>query len=189
MKAVFLALGTLALVAQQGSVVIRTPGPLPEGALLDAHDHLPLLLGATTAKAILSHRAIYRDNLTAKPLASAVKARWQAVRLPFTVVVVFGSWCSDSQQQLPSLLALEAEPNPFLEILYLGVNRDKVVEPSGLPPGCAPQKPSRVPTVYVFAPQPGGGQKLVSYVVETPPRAGQTMAEAVLDILDAAPKP
>ena len=184
MKAVLLTLGTMALVAQQGSAVIRPPGQVAGGALLDAHDHLPLLLGTTTAKAILAHRAVYRDNLAAKPLPAPVKARWQAVRQPFTVVVVFGSWCSDSQHELPSLLALEADPNPFLEIHYLGVNWDKVVEATAWPLGCSPQKPSRVPTVYVFATQPGGGQKLVSYVVETPPRAGQTMAEAVLDIME-----
>ena len=185
MKPVFLALGTMALLAQQGQIAPTSPaGSLPKGTLVDKYDELPLLLGATSAKAILAHRAVFRDNLAAVPPTPKAKARWQAIHQPFTVVVVFGSWCTDSQQQLPSLLAFEAAPNPFIELHYLGVNRDKAQDPAAWPQGCAPQKPSRVPTVYVFGTQPGGSQKLVSYVVETPPRAGQTMAEAVLDIME-----
>ena len=185
MKPVLLALGTMALFAQQGDVVLAPPpGRLPKGALVDKYDELPLLLGATSAKAILSHRGVFRDNLAAAPPSPKAKARWQAIHQPFTVVVVFGSWCTDSQQQLPSLLAFDADPNPFIELHYLGVNRDKVQDLAAWPQGCAPQKPSRVPTVYVFTTQPGGAQKLVSYVVETPPRAGQTMTEAVLDIME-----
>ena len=184
MRPVFLALGTMALFAQQGVVAPAIPPERPKGGLVDKYDELPLLLGPTSAKAVLAHRGVFRDNLAAAQPSTQVKARWMAIQQPFTVLVVFGSWCSDSQHQLPSLLAFDAAPNPFIELHYLGVNRDKVLDPAAWPQGCTPQKPSRVPTVYVFSLQPGGAQKLVSYVVETPPRAGQTMAEAVLDIME-----
>ena len=190
MKATLLAFGTLGLVAQPPGVVAMrpVPGKLAEGPLLDAHDKQPLLLGETTAKAILTHRTIFRNNLAKVKFPDGLKARWQAVRQSFTLVAVFGSWCGDSHRQLPDLLALEADPNPFIEVHYLGVNRDKALDSGAWPKGCPPQKVNRVPTFYLFAPEPGGGQKLVGSVVETPPKTGQTMAEALVELVEAALK-
>ena len=45
-----------------------------------------------------------------------------------------------------------------------------------------------MPTFYLFATQPGGSQKLMGTVVENPPRVGQTMAEALVELLEAAAK-
>lgn len=185
MKTVVLALGTLALQAQKG-VIVQPPGKLPSGPLLDTGDSKTLLLGETTAKAILAHRAAYRDNLAKVKVNARVKARWAAVRRPLTLVVVFGSWCADSQYHLPYLLALEANPNPFIEVRYLGVNRDKKLDASSWPKGVEPQALHRVPTFYLFATQPGGAQKLMGTVVENPPREGQSMAEALVELVEAA---
>ncbi len=161
------------------------PPAQPGGMPCDAHDHLPLLLGPTTREAILAHRAVFRDNEAQDRIPEALRARWKAIREPLTLVAVFGSWCGDSQRQLPELLALEADPNPFIEVHYLGVYRDKKVDPSAWPKGCAPQKVERVPTFYLFAVQPGGGQKLVGTVVETPPKPGERMSEALVDLVEA----
>ncbi len=188
MKPALMALGTMALLAQQPGVVALPPPALPEGALVDPHDSKALLVGETNAKAILAHRAVFRNNLAKVNLTSELKARWKAVRQPFTLVVVFGSWCGDSHRQLPGLLALQAEPNPFFEVHYLGVNRDKAVPPTAWPKGCAPQQVALVPTFYLFAMQPGGKQQLAGSVVETPPRDGQTMAEALVELVEAAGK-
>ena len=188
MKPALMALGTLALLAQQPGAVLTLPPALPEGALVDPHGSKALLLGETTAKAILAHRAVFRDNLAKVKLSPELKARWKAVRQPFTLVVVFGSWCGDSHRQLPDLLALQADPNPFFEVHYLGVNRDKLVPAMAWPKGCAPQQATLVPTFYLFALQPGGRQKLVGSVEETPPRQGQTMAEALVELVEAAGK-
>lgn len=187
MKAALLALGTLGLLAQP-VILAPPPGTLPPGPLVDARDHQPLLLGATTSTAILAHRAVFRDNLAKVKLTPELKARWKAARHPFTLVAVFGSWCGDSHYQLPELLALEADPNPFIEVHYLGVHRDKVADAAAWPKGCPPQKVVRVPTFYLFATLPGGGQKLVGSVVENPPKAGQTMAEALVELVEAAGK-
>lgn len=185
MKPALMALGTLPLLAQQPGVVTLPPALL-EGAPVDPHDSKALLLGETTAKAILAHRAVFRDNLAKVSLTPVLKARWKAVRQPFTLVTVFGSWCGDSHRQLPDLLALQADPNPFFEVHYLGVGRDKVVSATAWPKGCVPQKVDLVPTFYLFALQPGGRQKLMGSVEETPPRAGQTMAEALVELVEAA---
>lgn len=188
MKPALMALGTLALLAQQPGVVVTLPPALLAGPQVDLYDGKALLLGETTAKAILAHRAVFSDNLAKVKLTPELRARWKAVRRPFTLVAVFGSWCGDSHRQLPFLLALQADPNPFFEVHYLGVNRDKVVQDAAWPQGCAPQKAVLVPTFYLFVLQPGGSEKLAGSVVETPPRDGQTMAEALVELVEAVGK-
>ncbi|WLT33211.1 thioredoxin family protein [Geothrix sp. PMB-07] len=190
MKPVFpalgaLPLGTLVAMAQTPVGVASPPGKLPAGPLLDTRDSKALLLGETTAQAILAHRTVFRDNLAKLRLSDELKARWKAVQRPFTLVAVFGSWCGDSHRELPELLALEAEPNPFIEVHYLGVNRDKVLSPKAWPKGCLSQGVDRVPTFFLFATRPGGTQRLVGAVVETPPKKGQPMAEALVELLEA----
>lgn len=179
MKPALVALGTLGLLAQ-------APGQPPAALPVDPKDHQPLLLGPATAQAILAHRPAFRENLAKAPVPEALKARWKAIRRPFTLVVVFGSWCGDSHYQLPDLLALEAEPNPFIEVHYLGVGRDKQLPAAQWPRGCAPQPVQRVPTFYLYATEPGGGQAFAGAVVENPPRAGQRMAEALVELVEAA---
>lgn len=185
MKAAVLALGALVLQAQQGAIVPPAGKPLA-GSPLDARDGKALLLGETTAEAILAHRAAYRENLAKVKVNARLKARWAAIRQPLTLVVVFGSWCADSQYHLPYLLALEVDPNPFIEVRYLGVDRDKKLDPGAWPKGLEPQALHRVPTFYLFATQSGGAQKLVGTVVENPPREGQSMAEALVELAEKA---
>jgi thiol-disulfide isomerase/thioredoxin len=185
MKRVLLALGALALWSQPTAPV---PGPnlgkLPLGPLLDTRDGLPLLVGSTTSNAILAHRASFRDNLAKVKVTRALKARWQAVRRPLTLVAVFGSWCEDSQHLLPQLLALETDPNPFIEVHYLGVGRDLALEPKAWPKGCLAPGVDCVPSFYLFAAQPEGARRLVGAVVENPPKRGQTMAEALVELVE-----
>lgn len=188
MKAALLALGTLGLPGP-GQVVPPGPAPQAERAanpLPDPKDQQPVLLGETTAQAILAHRSVFRENLAKTNVPGPLRSRWQALKQPFTLVAVFGSWCGDSHYQLPGLLALEAEPNPFIEVHYLGVARDKLAADALWPRGCAPQKVVRVPTFYLFATRPGGFQKYMGAVVENPPKAGQSMAEALVELLETA---
>lgn len=189
MKSALLALATLGLAAEPPAVPPPLPAATPGGLPCDAKDHQPLLLGPTTAKAILAHRAVFRERLAQAPVSAELRARWKAVRRPFTLVAVFGSWCGDSHYQLPDLLGLEGDPNPFVEVHYLGVYRDKRLEAGQWPQGCTPQAVVRVPTFYLFAMEPGGGQRLVGSVVENPPRAGQRMAEALVELLETSTRP
>ena len=182
MKAAFLVFGALASGA--GPQVSNPAPPSAPASTFraEAKGKAPVLLGEVTAQAVLASRAKFRDNLARVRLTADLKARWQAVRHPCTLVAVFGSWCGDSHRQLPHLLALAVEPNPFIEVHYLGVARNKLV--TAWPQGCPPQKVDRIPTFYLFTVQPGGHQKLVGMVVETPPKAGETMAEALVALLE-----
>lgn len=159
----------------------------PEPALpCDAKDHQPLLIGDCTRDQILAHRAVFKDHTAETVLSDSLRARWMAIKRPFTVVAAFGSWCSDSQHELPSFLALDGQPNPFVVIQFIGVARDKVIAPDAWPAGIAPQNAVRVPTAWIFALGPSGTQKLVGSVVEHPSKPSETFAESIVDVMEQA---
>ena len=167
---------------------LQTPAPAPDekaGQACDPKDHQPLLIGGCTRDQILAHRAVFKEHTEQAAPSEADRARWMAVKRPFTVVAAFGSWCSDSQHELPSFLALDARPNPAVEVQFIGVARDKAIDAKAWPAGIEPQKAEKVPTAWVFALGPGGKQTLVGSVVEHP-KAGETFAEAVLDVMEQA---
>src|SRR5450631_2172233 len=116
MKAGLLALGILGWTAQALVAVPRIQLSTPNVPPGKTAGKQPPLLGEATAPAILANRARFRENLAKVKLTSGLKARWKAVRQPFTLVAVFGSWCGDSYRQLPDLLALDSDPNPFIEV-------------------------------------------------------------------------
>lgn len=174
----------------QGKETPATPYLIPAEKVgdmpRDSKDQQGVLLGATTREAILSHRDIFRDNTRHRDINAAWAARWKAMDVPCTLVVVFGSWCSDSQAELPDLLALTKESNPFVTLRYIGVYRDKRADADAWPKGITPQVIEKVPTIWLFELQPGGTQKLLGSIVETPPKPGQRMAEALLELLEKA---
>lgn len=155
------------------------------GLPTDSKDQQAVLIGATTREAVLAHRDIFRESTEQREIKGEWTARWKAIEVPCTLLVVFGSWCSDSWTELPDLLALTKEPTPFVTIKYIGVYRDKKVDASVWPKGAAPQAIEKVPTIWLFVLQPGGDQKLLGSIEETAPH-GQRMAEAVLDLLSLA---
>lgn len=167
----------------------QTPAPVAaqdHGLPCDAKDHQALLIGDCTRAEILAHRAVFKERTDQAELTDADRARWMAIKRPFTIVAAFGSWCGDSQRELPSFLKLDAEPNPFVEVQFIGVARDKAIEASAWPAGIKAQKAERVPTAWIFALGPGGTQTLVGSVVEHPAKAGETFAESILDVMEQA---
>jgi thiol-disulfide isomerase/thioredoxin len=168
---------------------LQTPEPAAaqdHGLPCDAKDHQALLIGDCTREEILAHRAVFKEHTDQAELSDADRARWMAIQRPFTIVAAFGSWCGDSQRELPSFLKLDAEPNPFVEVQFIGVARDKAIEAKAWPAGVPAQKAERVPTAWVFALGPGGAQTLVGSVVEHPAKAGETFAESILDVMERA---
>jgi hypothetical protein len=66
----------------------------------------------------------------------------------------------------------------------MGVARNKKTGKADWPAQSIPQKTRRVPTFWLFAPTPGGGTRLAGSIVENPPKAGQGMAEALVELLE-----
>ena len=170
----------------QQTPAIPPQAPAGSGLPCDAKDHQPLLIGDCTRDQILAHRAVFKEHTEQAMPSDQDRARWMAIKRPFTIVAAFGSWCSDSQHELPSFLALDGQPNPFVEVQFIGVARDKAIEASAWPAGIAPQKAEKVPTAWIFALGPGGKETLVGSVVEHPSKAGETFAESVLDVIEQA---
>ncbi|HJW09955.1 MAG TPA: thioredoxin family protein [Holophagaceae bacterium] len=177
-----------AVPATQAASAAPAPTVDEHGLPCDTKDHLGLLLGPTTRDRILEHRASFRDNTAKAETPAELKARWMAVRKPMTLVVVFGSWCGDSQREVPDFLALAAEENPFIDVRYEGVGREKKMADADWPKGAAPQSLTHVPTFYLFTLEPGGVLKPAGSIVENPPVKGQKMAEAVVDMIEKAAK-
>ena len=173
----------------QSQAPVQAPAPqapADHGLPCDAKDGQPLLIGDCTRDQILAHRAVFKDHTAQAAPSDSLRARWMAIHRPFTLVAAFGSWCGDSQRELPSFLALDGQPNPFVEVQFIGVARTKEILPDAWPKGLPPQKAEKVPTVWVYALGPGGGQVLVGSVVEHPAKPGETFAESIVDVMEQA---
>lgn len=152
----------------------------------DGKDRLPVLLGTCDRGDILKHRETFRKGLKQDPLPDALKARWVALSTPTVLVVAFGSWCGDSQAELPDLLGLLDQPNPFVQVRFIGVYRDKKADPACWPEGILPQPIEKVPTFWAYTLLPGGSYRLLGRIVEKAPRPEQRMGEALVELLEKA---
>jgi hypothetical protein len=151
---------------------------------IDGKDGLPILIGPVTAEMIIKHRPGFFDAYEKVRIDTELIKRWEAIETPCTIVVVFGSWCGDSQRWLPDVIKLTETPNPFVSVYWIGTKRNKTTKKRAWPPQSIRQKTKRVPTLWLFAPVPGGKIKLVGSIVENPPKTDQTMAEALLELLE-----
>jgi len=143
------------------------------------------IIGATGAEAILG-RTDFSEGYGKASVAPELAQRWGAIGAPCTLVAVFGSWCGDSHRWIPEAVRLAESPNPFISVHWIGVPRSKKAGKGDWPAQTVPQKTKRVPTFWLFAPAPGGGVRLAGSIVENPPRAGQGMAEALVELLESA---
>jgi len=168
-------------VPPQYELIPGKDGGLP----LDSKDNLPVIIGSATAEAILAHRPEFRDAYEKTQISPELAKQWSNIDNPCVFVVVFGSWCADSQHWLPDLIKLSETPNPFISIHWIGTYRDKTTKELDWPEQTIPQKTEKVATFWLFAPTPGGNTKLVGSIVENPPKTGQTMAEALLELLES----
>ena len=164
----------------------QTPVQASHELPCDAKDHQPLLIGDCSRAEILAHREVFKDRTDHAELSESLRIRWMAIKRPFTVVIAFGSWCGDSQHELPSFLALDGQPNPFVVVQFIGVARSKEIAAGAWPAGIAPQKAEKVPTAWVFTLGPGGTQTLAGSVVEHPAKPGESFAEAIVDVMEHA---
>ncbi|MCL1892894.1 MAG: thioredoxin family protein [Holophagaceae bacterium] len=156
-------------------------GSLP----LDSKDNLPVIIGQTTSNIILEHRREFRNAYEKVQISPELCSRWKKIAIPCTIVVVFGSWCGDSHNWVPDLIKLSEMPNPFISVHWVGTYRDKTTKQNHWPEQTEMQIVEKVPTFWLFTPAGGSGTKLVGKIVENPPKIDQTMAEALLELLES----
>jgi len=150
----------------------------------DNKNNLPVLIGPVTAEMIIEHRSEFSDIYEKVQIDPELIKRWKAIETPCAIVAVFGSWCGDSHHWLPDVIKLAETSNPFISINWIGTNRSKATKKSAWPQQSIPQKVKKVPTFWLFASIPGGKIKLVGSIVENPPKPNQTMAEALIELLE-----
>lgn len=112
------------------------------------------IIGKTDKQEIISsvHNTWYSKNYNAfKPKAETLKTLNQLFdKNNFKIDVYFGSWCSDSQRELPKLMKiLEHTKFDLKNLNLIGVDRDKIV------PGLSEQALKKlnitnVPTIIVY---------------------------------------
>lgn len=90
------------------------------------------IIGKTNKQAILKsdHNSWYSENYkTYKPQPESIEKLNELLNnSDFKIEVYFGSWCSDSQRELPRLIKLlEYTKFNFDNLKLVGVGRDKIV--------------------------------------------------------------
>ncbi len=95
-------------------------------------DDPPIVCGTITAADILDRFESYRANYTAYTPDTETLAAVGALPAELEVVVVFGTWCSDSLDHVPRFIKItEALKLPADRVRYIGVDRTKR-DPDGL---------------------------------------------------------
>jgi len=142
------------------------------------------IIGITSVDSMLE-REEFAEAYEDVCLEPELVQRWGAIETPCALVVVFGSWCGDSHRWVPHAIRLAGEQNPFVAFHWIGVPKSKKTNKVDWPEQSIPQKTKKVPTFWLFTPTPGGGTKLAGSIVENPPKAGQGMAEALVEMVEA----
>jgi len=107
---------------------------------------LPIVRGECAAAEILARFEPYQANYTAYTPDIETLTAIGALPEDLEVVVVFGTWCSDSLDHVPGFIKIiEALKLPAERIRYIGVDRTKQ-DPDGLTDGLHIE---RVPT-FIF---------------------------------------
>jgi thiol-disulfide isomerase/thioredoxin len=92
-----------------------------------------------------------------------------------SIRIVFGSWCSDSQREVPRFLKIVSSiAIPFERLEIIGVNRKKMAVEAGIIEGYV----DFVPTFIIFL-----NGKEIGRIIETP---NQTLERDFLEILSSS---
>ena len=151
----------------------------------DPKDNQPVILGVTSRDLILKHRKIFSAQESSIKLSEEVVHKFLKINKDVQVVIVFGSWCSDTQRHLPWILALDRVKNPYVKFTYLGVGRTKDVAIQNWPSMVPYQITTKVPSVWIFKKTLESTWNLKGSIIEQPSDPKKNMTEELLEILSA----
>lgn len=122
-------------------------------------DSIPVLTGSISLQQLQTfkwHVDGYANYVCKKEIIDSIKPFAQHLKL----IVVMGTWCSDSREHIPALLRVaNAAGIPSSHLEFLGVDRTKKCSH----PDISPMNIEYVPTIYVFY-----KSKLMGTIIETP---------------------
>ncbi|NVK88168.1 MAG: thioredoxin family protein [Gammaproteobacteria bacterium] len=91
--------------------------------------------GNITATELLEAHATFRSGFSAYQPATAELESLASIQQPITLWIVFGTWCHDSEREVPIVLKLlSAAANPNITVHLVSVEQDKQIPPAlGVP--------------------------------------------------------
>jgi len=120
----------------------------------------PMLIGRADLNRVLAVDSSFRAKANLYSPAPRAIEFLKSYDKPTVIEVFYGSWCSDSQREVPRFIkVMEKANNPNFKVIYIGVDRKKH-DPEGL---AKKRGIERVPTFILF--QQG---KEIGRIVETP---------------------
>ena len=137
----------------------------------DATDHLE---GPITQQKLLAQYPVFTTNYTAaKPSEESLKLI-SSIKKPVVFKIFFGTWCHDSEREVPRLLKLlNQTANSHITLELIGLNHDKE-DNAGL---AQHYQISRTPTLVIKH-----NDQEIGRVVETP---NQNWAQDIIDIVNS----
>ncbi len=134
-------------------------------------DSIPILTGTISLQQLQAfkwHTDEYAQYVSKKEVLDSIRPFAPNIKL----IVVMGTWCSDSREQIPALLRIASDLNiPESHIELLGVDRTKKCSH----PDISPVNIEYVPTIFLFY-----NGKLMGTIVEMPTL---TLEEDILHLL------
>jgi thiol-disulfide isomerase/thioredoxin len=95
-------------------------------------EDMNMIIGKTTLEQLSQHTEFWSEYLIHYAACDVDKEMEEKISLQLEgrmihIVVVLGTWCGDTKEQLPVLQkVLDNLPNSNISIEYIGVNRDKL---------------------------------------------------------------
>lgn len=169
----------LAFVCLTLPVICQDVASLP----CDPKDNQPVIIGVTSREMILRHRPLFRERESEVNLSPETVQQLKNIDPNLRVVIVFGSWCSDTQRYLPSILALDRFENQQLSFTYIGVSRSKEIAENDWPSGLPFQLTTKVPSIWVFRRESKNKWVLKGSIIEHPSDPLMPMSTDLLHLL------
>ncbi len=144
----------------------------------------PLLLGEVSAEDILARFPEWQQEYEAYAPDAAEVARLAAIGVPVQILCVLGTWCSDSEREMPRFWKLLDEAaNPDLQLRMLAVGRradaeqaGPILKELGLPADIRAEYAVELVPTFIFS---SGGVEL-GRIEETPEQSLEADATAIL---------
>ncbi len=114
---------TLLIISACSSTSSKSPADLP----MEKHG-VENVIGSITKEHLFKHFRAFQENYTNHTLAQKELTHLQTLKSPIHLVIVFGTWCHDSEREVPRLLKLiEAANNPNISYELISVGYDKTL--------------------------------------------------------------
>lgn len=126
------------------------------------------LVGLISQQQVLTANQVFQDNYTSEEVSTEDLTLMNDISDSYELKVVFGSWCHDSEREIPRLIKL-LENHPSITMTFIGVDKKKQA-PLKLYEAL---KVKYTPTIIVFK-----DEKEIGRIVEKPAMSlGQDLFE------------